>query len=62
MMVVFSKSFLGNAKNPRILYWFLGFFVLAMAPFLLAVVTEGYGWHASSVAAWSGWFPWRHQI
>ena len=60
--IVFYKSVFTPTKNIKILYWFGGFLALALVPFIIAAITEGYGWHASSVAAWSGWFPWRHQI
>jgi 4-amino-4-deoxy-L-arabinose transferase-like glycosyltransferase len=60
--VVFKKTCWGPSRRVRGFLWFGFFFLLSLLPLGWAAVREGFGDHASSVAAWSGWFPWQHQI
>ncbi len=50
-----------KTDRPRSFFWFLTGLIAGFSPFLLGVLSQGFGGHISSVAAWSGWFPWKHQ-
>jgi hypothetical protein len=55
----------GFWKYREVRLQWLGFFfgfVLGSLPYLLGVLSGGFGQHMASLTPWSGWFPWAHQI
>lgn len=65
VLALLAAAFGGTLKRPlrnaRSLPYFLVAFAVALAPFLLAVLREGYGQHIGAMSFLSGWFPFSHQ-
>ncbi len=59
---VYQRTMAGERKNRKNFFIFTAFLLLSLLPYLAAVLSARPGQHASAVAAWSGWFPWNHQI
>lgn len=62
VIAVFRQTLICGKKDWKAFFLFTGFLFVSFIPFLAAFLAEKPGQHASSVAAWSGWFPWQHQI
>lgn len=49
-------------KNWKLFSLFFGSLLISLVPFIIAFLSQKPGQHVASVAAWSGFFPWKHQI